>query len=121
MSNPFGLTDADMKTITAVLGRYPAVETALIFGSRAKGAFRRGSDVDIALKGSALTYRTVAEINDFLNEETIMPYRFDILAYHAIDNPDLIDHIDRVGIVFYTAPTPISQSPNPPIALPATP
>lgn len=104
MSNPFGLTDQDIKTITAVLGRYPAVETASIFGSRAKGTFRRGSDVDIALKGPNLTYRTVAEISDFLNEETIMPYHFDILSYHVIDNPDLIDHIDRVGIVFYTAP-----------------
>ncbi len=117
MSNPFGLTDADMRTITTVLGRYPGVETALIFGSRAKGTFRRGSDVDIALKGPTLTYRTVAEISDFLNEETIMPYHFDILAYHAIDNPDLIDHIDRVGMVFFTAP--ISQSLNLPI--PATP
>ncbi len=104
MHSRFGLTDEDLETITAVLGQHPAVETALIFGSRAKGTQRRGSDVDIALKGPQIDYRTVAEISDFLNEETIMPYHFDLLSYHAIDNPNLIGHIDRVGIVFYTAP-----------------
>jgi len=60
MSSPFGLTREDLETITAVLRRYPAVETALIFGSRAKGNFRRGSDVDMTLKGSTLDYLIAA-------------------------------------------------------------
>jgi len=121
MIDQFGLTRKDIETITAVLARHPQVDAAMIFGSRAKGTHRRGSDVDIALKGPRLDYRTVVEISYFLNEETIMPYHFDVLSVHAIDNPDLIDHINRVGVVFYTAPTPISQSLNLPIASPAAP
>jgi uncharacterized protein len=101
MADCFGLSERDLARITAVLSDYPAVERALIYGSRAKGVHRRGSDVDIALQGEGLTYRIVAAVSYRLNEETTMPYRFDLLNYHAIDNPDLADHIDRVGIPFY--------------------
>jgi len=31
-----------------------------------------------------------------------MPYHFDIINYHKIENKDLAAHIDRVGILLYT-------------------
>lgn len=104
MADCFGLSERDLAQITAVLSDYPAVAQALIYGSRAKGVHRRGSDVDIALKGDDLTYRIIAAVSYRLNEETTMPYRFDLLNYHTIDNPDLVDHIDRVGVLFYQNP-----------------
>jgi predicted nucleotidyltransferase len=74
------------------------VERAYIFGSRAKGNFKNGSDVDLALKGDKLDFDTLSKISYFLNEETNMPYKFDVLNYHAVKEPDLLIHIDRVGI-----------------------
>ncbi len=109
MTNKFGLRPDDMETILDTLRQYPEVTEAVLFGSRAKGNHKRGSDVDIALKGEQLTHRNVAAISDFLNEETIMPYHFDLLNYHTISSPDLLAHIDRVGVIFYTKATPRLQ------------
>ncbi len=101
MRNKLGLLDTDMEAIVSVLSRQPKVNEAIIFGSRAKGNFKNGSDVDIALKGKDLDFDTISRISYSLNEETNMPYKFDVLNYHIIDEPALIDHIDRVGIEFY--------------------
>jgi predicted nucleotidyltransferase len=98
----FGLRDKDLQTVIAILQQHPDVEQALIFGSRAKGNYKPGSDVDIALKGATLDHKIVSHISSILNEETQMPYKFDVLNYDAISNKDLTEHIDRVGIVFYT-------------------
>lgn len=97
----FGLKEDDLGNIIAVLQQNAEVEEAIIFGSRAKGNYRNGSDVDIALKGTALNYETTTDISYTLNEETQMPYYFDVLNYHTISNKDLTEHIDRSGICFY--------------------
>lgn len=96
-----GLQQSDFETILSVLKNFPVVTEAYIFGSRAKGSFRKGSDVDIALKGNNIDFKIVSEISHLLNEETILPYKFDILNYHTINNADLIEHIDRVGVCIY--------------------
>jgi predicted nucleotidyltransferase len=110
MTNSFGLLPNDIEDITHLLRQYTAVEEAILFGSRAKGNYKSGSDVDIALKGSQLTQRTIAAIADFFNEETLMPYHFDVINYHTIDNPQLVAHIDRVGVRFYAATAEISTA-----------
>ncbi len=97
----FGLLESDVAEILTVLVQYPEVDEALIFGSRAMGNFREGSDVDIALKGQDLPYSIVSAISGILNEDTTMPYHFDVVNYHSLSNPDLMEHIDRVGKVIY--------------------
>jgi predicted nucleotidyltransferase len=101
MKNKFGLLDTDLETVNYILGQQPKVELAYIFGSRAKGNFKNGSDVDIALKGTKLDFDTLNKISFWLNEETSMPYKFDVLDYDSIQEPALKDHIDRIGIEFY--------------------
>jgi len=101
MTMNFGLTALDMATIITILERHPEILEALIFGSRAMGRHRTGSDVDIAIKGEKLTLGTVSTISYELNEETNLPYMFDILNYHTIHEPALKEHIDRVGVTIY--------------------
>src|ERR1700712_3039706 len=96
----FGLKENDINAISSILKQYGEVEKALIFGSRAKGNYNNGSDVDVALKGR-ISFETVSRISYLLNEETIMPYKFDVLNYHTIQNVQLANHIDSVGIMFY--------------------
>jgi predicted nucleotidyltransferase len=98
---PFGLTANDLDEIIASLDKYPEVQEALIFGSRAMGNYHPGSDVDIVLKGSQISYTTVNRISYELNEETNLPFTFDIINYHSISEKALIDHIDRIAISFY--------------------
>jgi predicted nucleotidyltransferase len=97
----FGLKESDILTLTDILVKYPGIGEAYIFGSRAKGNFRNGSDVDIAIKGKNISYDLILDISTYLNEETLMPYRFDILDYDSISNKELSEHIDRAGILFY--------------------
>jgi predicted nucleotidyltransferase len=96
----FGLTELDLSVIREALSKYPAIREAVIFGSRAKGTERPGSDVDLALKGDDLG-EVALEVSTFLNQESILPYFFDVLDYSTLDNADLLDHIGRVGKVIY--------------------
>ena len=70
-----------------------------MFGSRAKGTFRAGSDVDLAVKGCSDSDVTL--LSAALNEETTFPYFFDVVAYEKISNQELLAHIDRVGVTLY--------------------
>lgn len=101
MGNLFGLKEGDIKSIISILQQQPEVEEALIFGSRAKGNYRTGSDVDMAVKGDGINLKLITHISYLLNEETAMPYQFDVLNYHSIRNAGLVEHIDRAGISFY--------------------
>jgi len=96
----FGLSEKVLTTIKSTLARYPGVEEAFIFGSRAKGNQRSGSDIDIALVGSGLESIT-ARISGELNDEVPLPYTFDIVALDTLDDSPLKEHIRRVGISFY--------------------
>lgn len=92
-----GLTDKQLTTLTSILRRHKAVERACIFGSRAKGNYKPGSDIDIAVAGPALTRRDILALaSDF--DDTDLPYTVDTVHYDTIANDALRDHIDRVGI-----------------------
>lgn len=98
-----GLRDEDLKWIRETLHLFPSVEQGIVFGSRAKGTHKPGSDVDLALKGASLTFEETHRISYLLNEETLMPYRFDVLQYSEIQSEELIEHIDRVGAELYSS------------------
>lgn len=96
-----GLSEQDIDLVISVFTKYPEVREAIVFGSRAKGNYKNGSDVDVALKGDKLSFQQVSAIGYVLNEETNLPYKFDILNYNQIKNDELKQHIDRVGVCFY--------------------
>ncbi len=96
----YGLNGDTLTRIRQVFATFPGIESVTIYGSRALGSFREGSDIDLTLKGSDLDYDILARVTreiDGLN----LPYLFDISLFHKIDNPDLIDHINRIGKEFY--------------------
>ncbi len=98
----FGLTDADIKRIIAETAKHTEIEQLIIFGSRAIGNYKKGSDVDLALVGKAVNNKTAKKLSIALNENSPMPYYFDVIDYHQIQNKDLKQHIDEKGIVIYT-------------------
>ena len=95
-----GLTDGTVAQIHEVITRVPEVEKALLYGSRAKGNFKPGSDIDLTLVGTALTSKILGQIRGEL-EDGLLPYTFDVSIMAQITQTDLIDHIRRVGVVFY--------------------
>lgn len=96
-----GLEERDIKYITESIKTFSEIKEVVLFGSRAKGKFKKGSDVDMAIKGENITHSTVTHLSHLLNEEKPLPYYFDIVHYEKIKEPELLEHIDRAGIVFY--------------------
>ena len=96
----YGLDETVIKKLKRVFTKFPAVEKVILYGSRAMGTYRHGSDIDITLLGKNLSNQTIFGIQDEI-EELYLPYSFDISIFDRIDNEDLIDHIKRVGKVFY--------------------
>lgn len=96
----YGLNEQDIKAIQTVFGQYPAINEVILYGSRAKGNYRKGSDIDLTLLGSGLDLTTLLKIENQL-DDLLLPYKIDLSIFHKIENPDLIDHINRVGITFW--------------------
>ncbi|MFH1097069.1 MAG: nucleotidyltransferase domain-containing protein [Candidatus Desantisbacteria bacterium] len=96
----FGLKEKIIEQIKSVFVNYPQVEEVILYGSRAKGSFKNGSDIDITLKGSGLNRLVISKISRDL-DDLFLPYSFDLSIFEQISNPDIVDHIKRVGVIFY--------------------
>lgn len=96
----FGLYPSSLATVRGILERYPAVERAIVYGSRAKGNYKNGSDIDLTLIGAGLDFDTLGSIAGDLDDSDI-PYKVDLSILANITNPNLVEHIQRVGKVFY--------------------
>ena len=99
---PFGLTQKDVTLMCESFKRFSEIEEVVIFGSRAMGNYKKGSDVDIAVKGEKVSDDTVAQLNTILNEELPIPYVIDALDYGSIKNKALLKHIRIYGKEFYS-------------------
>lgn len=97
----FGLQENTIRKINSVFSKYPEVKEAIIYGSRAKGNYREGSDIDITLKGKGLTHEIFSSIVYDI-DELDLPYLFDLSIFDAIMAAGLKNHINRVGQVFYS-------------------
>ncbi len=107
----FGLPSEVVRKITAVFAQYPQVESATLYGSRAKGNYKTGSDIDLTLHGdSDLTLSVVYRILDDL-DDLLLPYTIDLSIFHEISDADVIDHIQRVGVSFYERDTAVAEHP----------
>ncbi len=97
----FGLSDKTIRIIHDVLHRYSEVDKAILYGSRVKGNYRPGSDIDLTLIGSQeLTHHVLLRILNDLDESAI-PYMVDLSIFDQINDKDVRDHIQRRGVVFY--------------------
>ena len=97
----FGLKPDTIKKIQQVFSKFENIDKAILYGSRAKGNYKNGSDIDITLTGKDLNLNNSVYLIEEELEELYLPYTFDISIYSQIDNKDLIEHIKRVGKVFY--------------------
>ena len=98
----FGLLDQDLDYIIKAIRQYTEIEKVKIFGSRAMGNYKKGSDVDIVIFGQHINDKTVARFSETLNEEYPLPYFFDVIHYESITNQRLTEHIDKLGIEIFT-------------------
>jgi len=96
----YGLSEKTIAGIQRVFAKYVQVEKAILYGSRAKGNYRNGSDIDLVLVGTELNlsqrFKIELELDDLM-----LPYKIDLALLHQIENKELVDHINRRGVFFY--------------------
>ena len=97
----YGLKDAAIQKICAVFAKFPQVDKAVLYGSRAKGTYKNGSDIDLTLCGDEdltldVLYNIMHELDDLL-----LPYSMDLSIFSDISDLDVVEHIKRVGVTFY--------------------
>jgi predicted nucleotidyltransferase len=95
--NAFGISETTFEQLKKTFENYPEIKEVLVFGSRAKGNYRNGSDIDLAIKSTGNTLKLAFDLAGIFNERLPIPYQVDVLSYHDLDNIDLKEHIDRVG------------------------
>lgn len=96
----FGLKENIIQKIQQVFASFPQIEEVILYGSRAKGNYKPGSDIDLTLKGHNLNLSIMSKISIQL-DDLLLPFTFDLSVFNHIKNKDLLDHIGRVGITFY--------------------
>lgn len=104
LATRLGLSQATLDKLISVFRRHSAIDLVLIYGSRAMGTYRSGSDIDLTIKGRALEFAELMQIEDQI-DDLYLPYTVDLSQYEQLTNADLIAHIDRVGIVIYERST----------------
>jgi uncharacterized protein len=98
--NKFGLTERSIQTISEIFEKYPVIEEVVVFGSRAMGNYKLGSDLDLAIMNIGVDDKTIMRLkNDF--EDSSLPISVDLVNFPQLKHPDFIEHIERVGKVFY--------------------
>ncbi|RLB59944.1 MAG: nucleotidyltransferase domain-containing protein [Deltaproteobacteria bacterium] len=96
-----GLRQVQRQLIIDTLATCPRVEKVVLFGSRALGNHKTGSDIDIALFGSKLDLDDLSQLSAALERLPIAQV-VDLLLYHHIENRRLLEHIKREGVVWYS-------------------
>lgn len=69
-----GLRGLDIQLIHNVLRQYPKVTEAILYGSRANGNYRPGSDIDLTLRGDQLSHSDLLDIEQSL-DDLLLPYK----------------------------------------------
>jgi uncharacterized protein len=97
---PFGLKQSQVNAINSIFKEFGTIEKVIIYGSRAKGSHKPGSDIDLVIEGNELTFSELLSIENKI-DDLLLPYKIDLSQKNSISSEELLDHIERVGKVFY--------------------
>lgn len=100
-SSTTGLSEVQISRIRSVFRLYSGIRQAVLFGSRAMGLYRYGSDIDIAIDSDEITFNDLLHLKTLIDDLNL-PFKVDLIHIQRIENTDLIDHIHRVGKTLYT-------------------
>lgn len=96
----YGLSEKTIAAIQSVFSKNLNTEKVILYGSRAMGNYSNGSDIDLVLVGEKLDLSQMFKIELQL-DDLMLPYKMDLGLLHQIENKELVDHINRRGVVFY--------------------
>ena len=80
--------------------KYTDIDEVILYGSRAKGNFKTGSDIDLSIRSASMSLQQLFQLENEI-DDLYLPYKVDISLFRLIENPQLVEHILRVGVSFY--------------------
>lgn len=95
-----GLSPKELEILQNVFKKFDDIKEVILFGSRALGTHKTASDIDLAIKGK-VDINTLSKLKYTLEEDTNLPYFFDVVIYDNLDNSELKKHIDEFGEIIY--------------------
>jgi len=96
-----GLSQRSIDTMHNVFRKYKSLKKVILYGSRAMGNYKNGSDIDITFEvDEDFTEFDLLHISGELDESDL-PYFVDCSIFSKINDPELKSHITRVGNVLY--------------------
>ncbi|HKL85234.1 MAG TPA: nucleotidyltransferase domain-containing protein [Treponemataceae bacterium] len=98
-----GLSPIDITEMVTIFSQFSHIDSVFLFGSRAKGAWKPGSDVDLCVFGSSFSAESLIRLSAALNEDTLSPFQFDVVSWSLLENAELKSHIKRVGFQIFPA------------------
>ena len=98
--NDTGLSEKTIQLLQEVFSKNSKIISVILYGSRAKGTFKNGSDIDLTINAPTLTLSELLKLENEI-DNLLLPYQVDLSLQHQIENSELLDHIKRVGKVFY--------------------
>lgn len=97
----YGLPVTAIEKLAGVFRQYPAITRVIIYGSRAMGNYRTGSDIDLCIDSDSLNLTQLLKIENQI-DDLLLPWKVDLSLKKTIDNPQLLEHMDTVGLTFYS-------------------
>lgn len=95
-----GLDSTVIAALTKIFTKFSNIKKVKLYGSRAKSTFTQRSDIDLVIYGENLNRFTLSSLVSEFEESEII-YSIDVQNYSNIKNRELIDHIDRIGIIYF--------------------
>ena len=96
----FGLKESQIDKIIHCFAKYESIDRVIVYGSRAKGNFIPGSDLDLTIVEKGMNQEEIVRLENQL-DDLLLPYKIDLSLKRQINNPELLAHIERVGQIFY--------------------
>ena len=99
----FGIPEKSIGKICGIFAQHPEIDRVILYGSRAKGNFKPGSDIDLTLIGEKIDLNLLFRIDNEI-DDLLLPWMVDLSIFNHLKNKDLIDHINQYGIQIYSQP-----------------
>lgn len=96
MQKKFGLDLAIIHKMNAVFSAHDHIEKVILYGSRALGNFKNGSDIDITLVAPKMNLSELLQI-EIAIDDLMIPHKVDLSLRHTIENKNLLEHIEKFG------------------------
>ncbi|MBT3206728.1 MAG: nucleotidyltransferase domain-containing protein [Bacteroidetes bacterium] len=102
MNNDYGISQLSFQLILDAFKQFQEIEKVILFGSRAMGNYKTGSDIDLAIYGKLVNLKTTTKLSDLLNKELPIPYYIDIIQHSQISLESFREHIGSKGKIIYS-------------------